>query len=131
VQSARIVNDLNTSQKKQTLSDDLVMVTVYAVPDSFEAAPESLYMDEGVSEDLTLTLPEGCTNDSPVVTFKVYNSAEEELAEPLAVTLNNPSGRTAATDEESRDIIRTPSLQGGCMGRLPDRKSTLRDITSR
>ncbi|HQQ89188.1 MAG TPA: hypothetical protein PLU82_03055, partial [Oscillospiraceae bacterium] len=102
VQSALIVNDLNTSQKKQTLSDDLVMVTVYAVPDSFEAAPESLYMDEGVSEDLTLTLPEGCTNDSPVVTFKVYNSAEEELAEAdWPFTLNNPEW-TVGTDEESR-----------------------------
>jgi len=102
VQSALIVNDLNTSQKKQTLSEDQVTVTVYPMPDGFEAEPASIYMDEGVSEDLTLTLPEDCTNNSPAVTFKVYDSTETELAEAdWPFTLNNPAW-TPGTDEEGR-----------------------------
>lgn len=102
VQSAFIVNDLNTDQKKETISETQKTVTVYPVPDGFEAEPTSIYMDEGVSENLTLTLPEDCTNDSPEITFKVYNSAEVELAETdWPFTLNNPEW-TPGTNEEGR-----------------------------
>ena len=81
VESVTIVNDLNTEQVKETVSEEPpVSITVYDVPDGFEAAPAQIYMDEGVSEDLLLTLPADCANDSPAITVKVYDAADIELS---------------------------------------------------
>ncbi|MBP6887855.1 MAG: type II secretion system protein [Oscillospiraceae bacterium] len=106
VGSATIINDFNTEQVKETVSEDPpVTITVYDVPDGFTAAPADLYMDSGVSEDLLLTLPEDCENDSPVITFKVYDTStdpdEELLEDDWPFTLNS-SDWTVGTDGDGR-----------------------------
>jgi hypothetical protein len=60
-------------------------------------------MDESVSEDLTLTLPEGCTNESPEITLKVYDSTNAEIPEVVdwPFTLNSPTW-APGTDAEGR-----------------------------
>ncbi len=104
VESATIVNDLNTEQVKETVSElPPVSITVYDVPDGFEAAPAQIYMDEGVSEDLLLTLPEDCTNDSPAITVKVYDAADAELP-PDAWPFTLDGEWTVGTDGDDRTI---------------------------